>query len=177
MEQSWINETMSLLEEMEAEKAVFQRRQDEISRQIQNLDHRIDGAKALIQKYRMKYGVSPLPLEDIREGQFGNMTYPQVLRALAEKNDGYLRVADAVAAILKAGYAMNKEHAQPSIYSTLGRLKNQFTKVRPGEYRLATPNGKPPTQAVPPEPVVLKTRGFQSVEKGDEELKEEDLPF
>jgi len=135
MNDSWIRETMELLEDWETEKANLELRVDELGEQIDELAIRIAATHALIQAYIKKHDITSLPWEHVPPGYFANKSYPEMLVEIAQKRQGYLKVADAVEIMLDANVDGDRRAIQANIYSALRRMRKRFSKIAPGEYR------------------------------------------
>ena len=127
MNESWIKETMALLDDWEKEKSNLEDKLEEMEGQIFELDDKITGGQALVQAYIDKHNITPL-LEDVPLGHYANMSYPEMLVEIAQSRQGYLKVADAVDILLKANIGSDRRSIQANIYSALRRKKKQFSK-------------------------------------------------
>lgn len=137
MNESWLQETMNLIQDWEREMAVLENRIEELAEEIDKLEPKIQAGYDFVQAYKSKHNVSSIPSDTIQSGHFGDKTYPQMLTDIALQSHGHFRVIDVVDILLKANVSSDKRQIQANIYSTLKRLKKKFIKVSPGEYRYA----------------------------------------
>jgi len=136
MDNSWIQETMKIIDDWQMELANLESNFEKIRYDIEELKQRIAVAEDMIREYRNKHNITSFNLEDIYPGCFGNKTYPEMLIEIAKRNGGYLKVTDAVEIMLQADVSKNKRFIQANVYPALKRMRNRFIKVRRGEYRL-----------------------------------------
>jgi hypothetical protein len=137
MNESWIKETMELLEDWENQKQSLQNKLEQLQNELMDLEDSIVAGHALIQAYMSKHNITSLMPEGIKTGNFANMSYPDMLIEIAKMGQGYLKATDAVDILFQSGIAHNRRTIQANVYSALRRLKNtkRFVKKAPGEYR------------------------------------------
>lgn len=107
------------------------------------MDKKIEAGEVLLQAYRDKYGITSLPLVDIRPGHFGDKSYPEILTEIAQASGNYLKVSDAVELMLRANVSDNKRTIRANVYAALQRNRKRFIKISPGEYRYTNHVEKP----------------------------------
>ncbi len=135
MNDSWVKETLDLIEELQQQKNKLEAHVEFTILEIEELQTQILGAQALIPLYRSKHNISAMPTQDIQLGYFSNKTYPEMLTEIATKSGGYFKVLDATEIMLQAGVSKDKRQIQANIYAVLRRMKDRFVKVKRGEYR------------------------------------------
>jgi len=135
MSNSWIDETMELLDDLQKRKAATEEKVDELLQELDELDQRIAASHALVRAYMEKHNIDPRSLGDVSIAHLSNMSYPEMLIEIAQKRRGYLKVADAVDVLLRANVSSDRRLIQANIYSALRRLGKRFMKMAPGEYR------------------------------------------
>jgi hypothetical protein len=146
MNDTWIKETMELIEDLQIQKDNLESKLGSIREEILELNQQILVAESLIQTYRAKHNIVLTVWEDIKPGYFGDKTYPQILIEIAQKSGGYLKVIDAVEAMLEAEVSKDKRQIQANVYSTLQKKSKRFMRIKPGEYRLV--NGLQATKVI-----------------------------
>jgi hypothetical protein len=135
MNNSWIEQTMELIEDWEREKTRLEASLENMKTELYGLNQKISTAHALIQAYIDKHNLVSSPIENIRPGYFANKTYPEMLVEIAQKRQGYLKVADAVEIMREANVSTDRRLIQANVYSALRRMRKQFVKMARGEYR------------------------------------------
>ena len=135
MDNSWIKETMELLDDLQRQKTALEEKVDELLQELDELDGRIAASHALVRAYMEKHNIDPRSLGDVAIAYLSSMSYPEMLVEIAQKRQGYLKVADAVELLLRANVNSNRRTIQANIYSALHRLGKRFIKMAPGEYR------------------------------------------
>lgn len=143
MNNSWIEETLELIREMENDYSVIsfritalEEQRDELVKEQHELDERMIAAQVLIQAYKEKHNIKIIPSQFL-DNSLVNKSYPQILIDMAREGGGYLSVIDTVDYLLHSGFSSDKRSIQSNVYSALRRLveNNRFKKIRPGEYR------------------------------------------
>ena len=165
MNESWIKETMGLIEDLQIKKSFMESKLEGLRDEIEELDKKIAGGEALIQAYRSKHNVLPLPIEGIRPGYFGTKSYSEILIDIATISGGYIKVLDVAEILLKAGVSKDKRVIQSNVYAALRRMADHFIKVKAGEYRYT--NGLPKRKTV-------RERTSSGVQAAIKELKDRD---
>lgn len=135
MDNSWVKETMELLEDWENQRQSLQNKVEQLQNELMDLENSIVTGHALIRAYMEKHNVSPTPLRTGHRDFFENKSYPEALIAWAKLNQGYLKVADITDAMFAAGFSLDRRAIQANIYSALRRMKDRFKKIYRGEYR------------------------------------------
>lgn len=132
---AWMTETTELLEGWQRRKDAVEDRIAELEDELAELGDNIASGYALMRAYIEKHNVTLTSTEEIQSGYFANKSYPDILVEIAQQNQGYLKVADAVEIMLRAHVATDRRAIQANVYSALRRKKKQFIKMAPGEYR------------------------------------------
>lgn len=132
---AWMKETTELLEEWQRRKSVAEDRIAELEDELMGLEDNIASGYALMRAYIDKHRITLTTTEEVHPGYFADKSYPDILTELAQQNQGYLKVTDAVEIMLKAHVATDRRAIQANTYSALRRMKKQFAKISPGEYR------------------------------------------
>lgn len=134
MENSWLGETMELLNDLESQRTSIEDKIIELEDKLDELIEKITAGHALMRTYIEKHNLTPLPL-DIDPHYLATMSYPDMLIEIAKARQGYLKVADAIEILSKANVSRDKRAIQANVYSALRRVKQKFAKIAPGEYR------------------------------------------
>jgi len=140
MSDTWIKETMEIIEELRVQREKLDDRMGELLQQLNYIDGQIISFQELLQLYRERHNISIVSEDEIKPGRFKDRTYAEILIDLAKQSGGYLKVANAVEVMLIAGVNTDRRVIQSNVYGTLGRMKSKFKQIRKGEYQLV--NGK-----------------------------------
>jgi hypothetical protein len=135
MDNTWIKETTELLDDLQKKKVSLEEKINELLEELDELERKIAASHALIRAYMEKHNIDPQSLGDVAISYLSNMSYPEMLVEIAQKRQGYLKVADAVELLLRANVNSDRRAIQANIYSALRRLGKRFIKMAPGEYR------------------------------------------
>jgi len=135
MDNSWVKETMELLEDWENQKQSLQNKVEQLQNELMDLEDSILAGHALIRAYMEKHNVSPAPVRTEYADFFKNKSYPEALIGWTKLNQGYLKVADITDAMFAVGFSLDRRAIQANIYSALRRMKDSFKKISRGEYR------------------------------------------
>jgi hypothetical protein len=135
MNNTWMQETLEILNEWEREHAILDDRISELENERAEIEDKIISAHALIQAYKQKHNIQGVPSLFVGKSLL-NKSYPQILIDLAKEKGGYLSVMDAVDYLVHSNFG-DKRNIQANIYSALRRMVNnkQFKRMKPGEYR------------------------------------------
>jgi hypothetical protein len=167
MNESWIKETMELIEDLGKQHTEIESTLEELLNEKERLENQIDAAESLIRIYRNKHQTLPTSLQDIRFGHFGDKSYSQILKEIASILGGYFKVGDATEIMLQAGVNKNRRVIQSNIYAVLYRDKEHFIKIKEGEYRYTNGTSKPIVK-----PSERHTRSHSGIQKAIKELKD-----
>jgi len=135
MNHSWVKETMELLEDWESRRQSLQDKIEQLQNELMDLEGSIATGHALIRAYMEKHNISPQSFGDVSISYLTNRSYPEMLVEIAQRRQGYLKVADAVDVLFRANVGTDRRAIQANVYSALRRLKNRFAKMARGEYR------------------------------------------
>jgi len=168
MSDSWIRETMELVEELQGQLDKVEGKLSGLLNEREELERQIEATQNLIRLYRNKHQALPASIQDIRVGHFEDKSYPEMLKEIASKLGGYFKVLDATEIMLQAGVNNDRRTIQANIYAALRRDKKHFVKIKDGEYRYT--NG-PPGQDIKPGREPAKSRS--GVQAAIKKLKDE----
>ena len=132
---AWMRETTELLEEWQKRISVVEDKIAELEDERMELQDNIASGYALMRAYIDKHGMTLTTMEEVHPGYFANKSYPDILIEIAQQNQSYLKVIDAIEIMFKAHVSTDKRAIQANTYSALRRMKKQFAKISPGEYR------------------------------------------
>ena len=143
MSDTWVKETLELIEELQRQKDKLESQVEFTILEIEELQKKITGAQALIPLYRNKHNIISVPTLEVKQGYFSNKSYPDMLTEIAIKLGGYFKVLDVVEIMHRAGVNEDKRQIQSNIYAVLNRKKENFIRVKEGEYRYTNGSPKP----------------------------------
>jgi len=135
MSEQWMRETMELIDDAENRRDSLRDKLGQLQEELAELDESIIAWHKLIAVYQEKHSI-PLNIpRDIRMTDFASKSYPEMLIAIAQDRQGYLRVADAVDILFKADVGKDRQSIRNGIYAALNRMAKHFTRIAPGQYR------------------------------------------
>jgi len=148
--EQWINETMELLSEWERRRDDLRNKIEELQYEYNELEKSIISGHELVSAYKQKHNITSVIARDLKITNLTNMSYPEMLKAIAKERQGYLNVPEATDILLKANVGRDRTSIQANIYSALNRLvkSKEFAKRAPGQYWY-TGNGQDKNEARP----------------------------
>lgn len=135
MNDSWTQETTSLIEELSKELDNITSKIEHLILEKQDIEQQISAAETLIRIYRNKHQNESTIYQDIPKGYFGDKSYSEMLKEIAVKLGGVFKVVDAAEILLQAGVSDSKRTIQSNIYAVIRRNPEKFKKLKEGEYR------------------------------------------
>ncbi|MBM3119665.1 MAG: hypothetical protein FJ006_09015 [Chloroflexi bacterium] len=134
MSQQWIKETMELLDDAESRRVIIQKKIQQLEMELVDLNEDIESWHKLVAAYQEKHNISPSIPIDVKVTGIVNMSYPEILTALAQKQ-GYLKVTDVVDYLFDLKMGKDKQAIRNNIYAALNRMTKRFIRIAPGQYR------------------------------------------
>ena len=124
------SEGMALLHDLDSKK---QQIEAEYSRKLEILTKQIEAVNTTVRLLKQRAG-SPESELSIEVPDVSGMKQVEAVAAIAQRNNGHVKVKDAVR-ILKAADILKAKRAWGALHSVIQRSR-RFKKVAPGEFEL-----------------------------------------
>ncbi len=125
------SEGMALLHDLDRKK---QQIEAEYSRKLEVLNKQIEAVNTTVQLLKQRADSPESELSDIEVPNVSGMKQVEAVAAIAQRNNGHVKVKEAVR-ILKAADILKAKKAWGALYSVIQR-SGRFKKVAPGEFEL-----------------------------------------
>ena len=148
--QSWEQETLALIDEMQKDRLKVEQRRVTAERQIADLDTDIAALRRAIDRYRASRGQAKAPLivTETEAAPYKGQTAKEMILTWADAHDGTIAVKEASQFFAAAELFKDAEQAASSLYPTIKRMLEaaELKKAARGVYQRVSA----PLRVVPP---------------------------
>lgn len=131
----FIKDMRELIAGWEAKHQTTLEQWEQLRDALDDLKQKIQFGNASIREYMKLHNIEPSISKDIESINSNGKSYPEMLRDIAQKNNGILNVSDAVDILYKEKVGFDRKAIGHNISNTLGRKCEHFIRIKRGQYQ------------------------------------------
>lgn len=131
----FIKDMRELIAGWEAQHQVVQEKCNQLQDELDDLERKIQFGNESILEYMNLHNIEPTVATDYKFENLSNKSYPEMLKVIARKSNGFLKMSDAVEILYREKVGFDKNKIRHNVGNTLTRMCDQFTRIGRGQYQ------------------------------------------